>query len=167
MKKHVHVAVGIVFDCLKEQADKGEGQILIAKRAEHQHQGGLWEFPGGKVESGESVQVALQRELEEELGLMTSVINMTPVISIPFHYPDKSVLLDVWAVYNEPDALIKAGLACSETSDLDVFELGTGLGGKEGQPLLWVKRSELDQYQFPEANVAILNVLMAAKDSSL
>lgn len=161
MKKHVHVAVGVVFDCLKEQADKGEGQILIAKRAKHQHQGGLWEFPGGKVESEESVQVALQRELQEELGLITSAINMSPVISIPFHYPDKSVLLDVWAVYNEPDALMKAGLV-----RLDASDLVAGLVGKEGQPLRWVKPSELNQYQFPEANAAILNALMTPNDSN-
>ena len=58
--KRIHVAAAVI---------RGEdGQILLAKRAEDQHQGGLWEFPGGKVEAGETVQTALARELEEELG---------------------------------------------------------------------------------------------------
>lgn len=156
MKKHVHVAVGIVFDCLKDRADKGEGRLLIAKRAEHQHQGGLWEFPGGKVEEGESVQVALQRELQEELGLATSVINMSPLISIPFHYPDTSVLLDVWLVYNETAALSSAHLL--ET---------TVLQGKERQPLRWVKPNQLNDYQFPEANAAILKLLSQSSPPAL
>ena len=57
----VHVAVGVVLD----QA----GRVLITRRASNSHQGGLWEFPGGKVEVGESLMVALARELHEELGL--------------------------------------------------------------------------------------------------
>ena len=56
----VHVAVGVI---------KKNNAIFICKRADEQHQGGLWEFPGGKVEAGESVFVALKRELIEEVGL--------------------------------------------------------------------------------------------------
>ena len=56
----VHVAVGIVAGA--------DGAVLIARRPDHVHQGGLWEFPGGKVEHGESVIAALGRELREELG---------------------------------------------------------------------------------------------------
>ena len=86
MKKLVHVAVGVIFDC-DTDCDKASAKILIAKRADHQYQGGLWEFPGGKVETGESAKVALQRELEEELGLQSSIDDMHPLITIPFHYP--------------------------------------------------------------------------------
>ncbi len=60
MTKLVHVAVGVIRN--------ESQQILIALRPTESHQGGLWEFPGGKVEAGESVQTALNRELEEELG---------------------------------------------------------------------------------------------------
>lgn len=152
MKKMVHVAVGVIFDCSLESAmssgEATEKSILIAKRADHQHQGGLWEFPGGKVEEGESVQVALQRELEEELGLQAAIDDMRPLISIPFHYPDKSVLLDVWAVYN-------AG-AFKEA-------LGKDALGKEGQPLVWAKQSDLASYEFPAANKAIINALLLPK----
>lgn len=145
MKKMVHVAVGVIFDCAYADKDSSAQipSILIAKRADHQHQGGLWEFPGGKVEEGETVQVALQRELEEELGLISSTDDMHPLISIPFHYPDQSVLLDVWSVYNT-EAFNKAV-------------------GREGQPLVWAKQSELANYEFPKANKAIIDALLLPK----
>ena len=80
----VHVAVGVVRN--------SQGNILIAKRPAHAHQGDLWEFPGGKVEKGESLQQALQRELHEELGI--DITHARPLIRIPHSYPDKHVLLD-------------------------------------------------------------------------
>ena len=57
----VDVAAGILID--------GKGHILLAQRADHQHQGGKWEFPGGKIEVGETPEQALCRELQEELGV--------------------------------------------------------------------------------------------------
>jgi len=144
MKKLIHVAVGVIFDCAAAE----QGKILIAKRAEHQHQGGLWEFPGGKVEPDESVQVALQRELEEELGLQSNIEDMQPLITIPFHYPDKSVLLDVWKVYA---AELELNEQAMDTEGLTV--------GKEGQPLTWVDQGSLPDYEFPAANKAILDAL--------
>jgi 8-oxo-dGTP diphosphatase len=154
MKKLVHVAVGVIFDCPPDKQGVGKDQekilekdkILIAKRADHQHQGGLWEFPGGKVESGESVQVALQRELEEELGLQCSIEDMRPLITIPFHYPDKSVLLDVWSVYN-------GKLPNTYAAENEFI-------GKEDQLLAWVEQAELASYAFPKANKAILDALL-------
>lgn len=149
MKKQIHVAVGVIYDCPKNEADHGKGNILIAKRADHQHQGGLWEFPGGKIEPGETVEVALQRELEEELGLKASVDNMAAMMTIPFEYPDKSILLDVWAVYNVSNFLT-VGLEESN------------LLGKEGQPVAWVKKADIADYAFPAANKPIINALIAA-----
>ena len=142
MKKLIHVAVGVIFDCSPAET----GKILIAKRADNQHQGGLGEFPGGKVEKGESVQVALKRELEEELGLQSNIEDMQPLITIPFHYSDKSVLLDVWKVYG---------------ARLELNSQGTGI---EGQPLAWVEEAELlgnkkSGYEFPAANKAIIDAL--------
>ena len=177
MKKFVHVAVGVIFDCPADSAlsdsalsdsvlpgsilnDSGSDEsnrqqkyILIAKRADHQHQGGLWEFPGGKVEAGESVQVALQRELEEELGLVSSLDDMRPLITIPFHYPDKSVLLDVWAVYNAGAFKKAQGTEAQGQETL----------GKEGQPLVWAELSELANHEFPAANKAIIDALILPK----
>ncbi len=84
--QELHIAVGVV-------RDEG-GRILVSERKENCAYAGQWEFPGGKVESGESVQEALARELHEELGLIISA--QRPLISIRHQYPDRQVLLDTW-----------------------------------------------------------------------
>lgn len=114
-------------------------QILIAQRAIKKHQGGKWEFPGGKVEKGESAQQALARELDEELGIQISVI--TPLIQLHHDYPDLTVFLDVY----------------------DVREWLGKAYGKEGQPIRWVDIETLQNYTFPVANEAILEVLKSIK----
>ncbi|MBU0808575.1 MAG: Nudix family hydrolase [Gammaproteobacteria bacterium] len=122
--KRIHVAAAVI---------RGEdGQILLAKRAEDQHQGGFWEFPGGKVEAGETVQAALARELEEELGIRPSTAR--PLIQVRHDYPDKQVLLDVW----------------------DVSAFTGAPRGAEGQPLAWVSPRQLGDYEFPAANRPIV-----------
>ena len=93
--------------------------MLIALRAEESHQGGLWEFPGGKVEPGESVEQALTREFEEELGI--EVHSCTPFIQIRHDYTDKSVLLDVW----------------------NIESFSGAPRGREGQPIEWRAQSAL------------------------
>jgi len=126
-KTQVHVAVGVITNA--------SGEILIAKRADHLHQGGLWEFPGGKVEVTESVRQALTRELKEELDIDAQVFS--PLIEIRHDYADKSVFLDVWHItefYGEPKGL-------------------------EGQPLQWVSVTNLNKYQFPQANQSIITAL--------
>ncbi|GGO82494.1 hypothetical protein GCM10011348_24020 [Marinobacterium nitratireducens] len=123
-RKLIHVAAAVIVD--------ENRRILLARRPDDKHQGGLWEFPGGKVEPGEPVPEALDRELHEELGIR--VQRARPLIRIPHHYPDKSVLLDVFLV--------------------DAF---TGEAhGREGQPVRWVAARELDDYDFPAANRPIL-----------
>ena len=127
MEKRVHVAVGVISD--------GGDKVLIARRAEHLHQGGLWEFPGGKVEAGETVEQALTRELQEELAISISAFE--PLLAISHDYQDKSVLLDVWWISSfsgEP-------------------------AGRQGQPLRWAAITELRQLDFPAANKAIVTAL--------
>lgn len=124
-KKLIHVAAAVIRN--------KSGQILIAKRPDDKHQGGLWEFPGGKVEPGEPVRLALSRELEEELGIQ--VQQCEPLIKVPHHYTDKSVLLDVY----------------------EVTEFSGQAWGKEGQPTKWVESTDLDDFEFPAANLPILN----------
>lgn len=155
IKKCVHVAVGVIFhDCEAQEFSANNvpsRQILIAKRAEHQHQGGLWEFPGGKVEEGETVPSALNRELEEELGLSVSVNDMSPLISIPFEYSDKSVLLDVWMVKSSAQFYKQTNFGHS-SPEIAVL-------GRENQPLRWVSQLALSQFKFPAANQAIIAAL--------
>jgi len=122
--KQVHVAAAVILD--------NRGNIFLSKRLSGVHQGGLWEFPGGKVEQGESVEQALERELYEELDIKIS--STQPFISIPFDYPDKSILLDVFTV-NQFDGV--------------PF-------GKEGQETTWVELAAITHLEFPEANQPIV-----------
>ncbi len=125
--KPLHVAVAVVQD--------RHGRVLISRRHDHLHQGGLWEFPGGKLEPGEDVGQALARELEEELGIRPT--RSRPLIRIPHQYPDRTVLLDVWRV-----------------------EAFTGEPrGMEGQAVEWLAVDALAQRAFPAANAPILTSL--------
>jgi 8-oxo-dGTP diphosphatase len=126
-RKRVHVAVGVIYNA--------DGKILVAQRAASQHLGGLWEFPGGKVETGESVNTALTRELQEELGIVAHT--QTPLCKISHDYSDKSVYLDVWNV---------------KSFDGEAH-------GREGQPLRWLAPQELRYEDFPEANRAIIRAI--------
>ncbi len=123
----VHVVVGVLLN--------DNQQVLIALRPVQSHQGGLWEFPGGKVEEGESVEYALNREFEEELGI--SVLACTELTQIRHEYSDKSVLLDVWRIEKYS---------------------GTPKG-REGQVIEWRALSKLRAEDFPKANERIIRVL--------
>lgn len=124
----IHVAVGVIFR---------NGKVLIARRPDHVHQGGLLEFPGGKVEDGETVQQALVREIEEETGLRIAPDSLEPVIEIGHDYGDKRVFLDVWR-------------ASSAEGDAQ---------GREGQEIRWLDVSALKDADFPVANRPIIRAL--------
>lgn len=120
----LHVAVGVIQD--------SQGRFLVALRHSHLHQGGLWEFPGGKSEPGETVEQALKRELQEELDI--SVLTTSPLIKVAHDYGDKQVLLDV----------------------LKVESYQGQARGVEHQPIRWVEPEELTTMQFPAANKPIV-----------
>jgi len=123
----IHVAVGLVLD---------DDRVFVAQRNKNAHQGGLWEFPGGKVDAGETVEAALSRELNEELGIFVDYAE--PVMQIKHDYTDKIVLLDVWQITRyrgEPS-------------------------GCEGQPVKWLAINQLLAEQFPAANQAIVDWLV-------
>ena len=133
--KRIHVVAAVIYG--------DSEQILIARRPQHLHQGGLWEFPGGKVQAGESAYQGLVRELNEELAI--NVTTATPFMQVSHDYSDKQVLLDIWQV--------------------TAF---TGQPrGVEGQDCRWVPLTELlgesSAYQFPDANKSILQKLAASR----
>ncbi len=139
-QKVVHVCVAVIE---RINPDTQEKEVLIAKRPQHVHQGGLWEFPGGKVEKGESVIAALDRELSEELDIRIRPFSshldapdlLSPLIQIKHSYPEKTVFLDVWRISNFYGSPI----------------------GKEGQEIRWVNLNELNSFKFPEANKPIVH----------
>jgi 8-oxo-dGTP diphosphatase len=119
------VAIGL----LRDRA----GRVLISRRAADVHLPGLWEFPGGKCDPGETGGAALQRELREELGI--EVLAATEILVIPHDYPDRSVELRVFRV-----------------------EAWRGrVTPGERQSLRWVEPSALLRFAFPEASRAVVN----------
>ena len=127
--KRVHVAVGVILNA--------SNQVLLAKRPHNLHQGGKWEFPGGKVEQGESTSQALIRELKEEVNLIVS--DTRPLMTISYDYPDKQVLLDIHTV-------------TAFTGDPH---------GLEGQPVVWAELNTLKDFDFPAANAPIIDKLLS------
>ena len=123
----VHVAAAVLFDT--------QGRVLLTRRHDHLHQGGLWEFPGGKLEPGETVAQALSREIREELGL--ELLGHRPLIAVRHRYPDRAVYLDVHLI----------------------TEYRGEPAGLEGQPLTWVTPDALDGYPMPEADRPVISAL--------
>lgn len=115
-------------------------QVLLAKRPLDKNQGGLWEFPGGKIEANESPEDALIRELKEEVGVDFSAASIQSLITLPFTYPEIQVQLEVFTLMANVSALTTAY-------------------GAEGQEVRWVNLLELSAYEFPEANQEIIAAL--------
>ncbi|HEX2448556.1 MAG TPA: 8-oxo-dGTP diphosphatase MutT [Methyloceanibacter sp.] len=107
-----------------------EGAVLIAKRPEGRPLAGLWEFPGGKVESGEAPEGALIRELHEELGIEIAKADLIPLTFASHAYPDFHLLMPVY-------------LCRRWQGKVDAHE---------GQELLWVKPDTLRLYDMPPAD---------------
>lgn len=126
-RERIHVVAAVLF------SDRGE--VLVTRRAAGAHQGGLWEFPGGKLHAGEGPVQGLARELEEELGVR--VRSPRPLIRVRHDYPERSVLLDVWRV--------------------DSWE--GRAHGREGQPLRWLAPEELRECDFPPADVPVIRAV--------
>lgn len=131
----VHVAVGVVLN--------SHNEVLIALRAKQAHQGGLWEFPGGKVEVDETIQQALVRELKEELDIIAECFE--PLVVIEHDYGDKTVRLDVWLV-----------------TQFDGDPVGC-----EGQQVKWSTIDELTRYEFPAANKKIIEKIFSLRAAGL
>jgi 8-oxo-dGTP diphosphatase len=137
MSDIVHVAVGVILkpELSHEKGLVQQKQFFLTKRLSNVHQGNKWEFPGGKLEKGETIAQALARELKEEIAI--EVLSCQPLIIINHDYGDKKVCLEVFLVDNfigEPSA-------------------------QEGQQQGWFSLAQLLKLEFPEANIAIVEKL--------
>jgi len=126
LRPPIEVAAGLIFRA---------GKLLLTQRYPEAHQGGLWEFPGGKREPNETFEQCLARELLEELGIEVAIYEA--VETITHEYPEKTVVLKffrcAWKAH-EPRAL-----GCPD--------------------FRWITREELDQYPFPPADARLLEKL--------
>ena len=127
MSNIIHVAVAVIVNTNNE--------VCISLRHKNAHQGGLWEFPGGKVEQGETIEQALAREIREELNI--EIKQSRPLITINHSYDDKTVRLHV----------NKVMLYRGEVK------------GLEGQQVKWLPVSQLSAHDFPAANLPIIKAV--------
>ncbi len=129
MTKLVLVVAAALFDA--------EGRVLLAKRPEGKKMAGLWEFPGGKIEPGETPEQALIRELFEELGIVTTAENLESMKFVSFSYPSFHLLMPLYACYKW-DGTVRAA---------------------ERQQLRWVSVADLHSYNAPPADVPLFDYL--------
>ena len=125
--RHFHVAAGVLRNA--------DGQVLINQRMEAGPFCGLWEFPGGKINSDESAPAALKRELMEELGI--EVTAAEPFMNLTHEYPDRTVELEFF----------------------DVTEWSGEPAGLEGQQIRWVDVADLRSSEFLQADAPVVELL--------
>ncbi|MGY6548036.1 MAG: 8-oxo-dGTP diphosphatase MutT [Roseinatronobacter sp.] len=114
-----------------------DGRVLLAQRPEGKSMAGLWEFPGGKVEPGETPEAALIRELHEELGIDTWASCLAPLSFASHSYDDFHLLMPLFA--------------CRKWQGQ--------LQSREGQALRWVRPEALRDYPMPAADLPLIPVL--------
>jgi len=114
-----------------------DGRVLLAQRPEGKSMAGLWEFPGGKVEAGESPEEALIRELHEELGIGTWASCLAPLTFASHAYADFHLLMPLFA--------------CRKWDGVPASQ--------EGQTLRWVRPEDLRSYPMPPADIPMIPIL--------
>ena len=114
-----------------------DGRILLAQRPEGKTLAGLWEFPGGKVEPGETPEACLIREMEEELGITTKVACLAPLTFASHTYDDFHLLMPLFV--------------CRRYQGIPK--------GQEGQAIKWVRAKDLRDYPMPPADVPLIPIL--------
>ena len=116
-----------------------DGRVLLAQRPEGKSMAGLWEFPGGKIEAGETPEQSLIRELEEELGIVVKEACLAPLTFASHSYADFHLLMPLY-VCRRWDGMVTA---------------------REGQQLAWVRPNKLRDYPMPPADVPLIPHLTA------
>ncbi|WP_164270880.1 Nudix family hydrolase [Stenotrophomonas sp. B1-1] len=126
-KRSIHVVAAVITDA--------RGRVLLNRRTENRDMAGLWEFPGGKREPGETSEQALVRELREELGIEADIGDW--LMDVPQHYPDKHLTLEVRHVRSWKGSP----------------------RGREGQAITWVAQDKLGRYSMPPADLPVVAAL--------
>ncbi|MFN7057122.1 8-oxo-dGTP diphosphatase MutT [Hyphomonas sp.] len=119
----------------------GEGRVLLAQRPEGKQLAGLWEFPGGKLEPGETPEAALVRELQEELSITVNETALEPLTFASFAYPAFHLLMPLYGCRNWTGAM----------------------DPREGQAIAWVAPENLRQYKAPPADLPLFDWLAAKR----
>lgn len=114
-----------------------DGRVLLARRPEGKSMAGLWEFPGGKVDPGETPETALIRELAEELGIDVAASCLAPFTFASHAYPDFHLLMPLYV--------------CRKWSGIPM--------AREGQRLTWVRPARLGEYPMPPADKPLVAML--------
>ena len=114
-----------------------DGRVLLAQRPPGKSMAGLWEFPGGKVNTGETPEAALIRELTEELGVDVAASCLAPFTFASYSYPDFHLLMPLYV--------------CRKWSGTPV--------AREGQQLAWVRPARLGDYPMPPADKPLVAML--------
>lgn len=114
-----------------------DGRVLLAQRPPGKSMEGLWEFPGGKIEAGETPEAALVRELQEELGIDTWASCLAPLTFASHSYDDFHLLMPLFA--------------CRKWEGIPQ--------GNEGQKLKWVRANDLRNYPMPAADIPLIPIL--------
>ncbi len=114
-----------------------DGRVLLAQRPEGKSMAGLWEFPGGKVEPGETPEAALIRELHEELGIDTWQSCLAPLTFASHAYDDFHLLMPLFA--------------CRKWNGV--------VTAREGQGLAWARPNQLRDYAMPPADIPLVPIL--------
>ena len=115
-----------------------DGRVLIAQRPEGKPMAGLWEFPGGKVETGETPEQSLIRELEEELGIVVKEACLAPLTFASHSYPDFHLLMPLYICRRWEGQVV----------------------AREGQQLAWVRAAKLRDYPMPPADIPLIPHLL-------
>ncbi len=133
-KPHIHVTAGLI---------RQDGKLLITKRPAGGHLAGLWEFPGGKQEAGETLEACLEREIREELGIRVKAERC--LATVEHEYPTRRITLHLFQcvrVEGQPT-------------------------GVEGQETRWIDPNDIRRYPFPPADRAIIEHLAVHKELAI
>jgi 8-oxo-dGTP diphosphatase len=131
--EYIHVVAGIIWQ------QGTERRFLLAQRQKGKHLQDFWEFPGGKMEVGETPWQALQRELEEEINIQPN--NGSPFMQVYCRYPERNILLDTWVVADYRGEVAPA----------------------EGQLLQWITIDEVTGYRLPPADIPVIDAIKSSE----